>query len=144
VKEDLAIQLRVLRKAEAAENYLLYKQFYTHGIGGYEECETPDWSNDDAYNIALLIEKGFLAESKTKGDEPWLGGPEPEAVHTEIYVRLTPNGHEFVRESSGFGRLRKWIGLTFRGLAMTSGQIFVSVVTAAATVFVLKYLGLGD
>lgn len=144
MKEDLVFQLDVLKRAENSESYLLYKQFYTHELGGHEVCETPDWSHSEAYNIGLMLEKGFLAENITKGDEPWLGGGEPEAVHSEVYVRLTPAGHAFLRESSFGGRARKFTGAVFRGLAMSSGQIAVSVVTAALTVLLLGFLGLGD
>ena len=144
MKENLLIQREILNSIEASEHSLLFEQFYEHAIGGFEKCITPDRSPEQAYNIRLLGEKGLVRIDRTAGDEPWLMEAGPEPIYAETYLRLSPEGHSFLSSQTFKARCLKIISLIGKGLTLSSGQIAISIITAAATVLVLRYFGLGN
>ncbi|MEX5727754.1 hypothetical protein Ga0609869_001107 [Rhodovulum iodosum] len=89
-------RLDILKKIEADEYYLKFEEYSTHPVGGCEEVTTPDWTDEESYEIKQLVRRGYLEISATKGDEPWLGGA-PDAPYKETYVFLTPAGHDFLQ-----------------------------------------------
>ncbi|NOX73735.1 MAG: hypothetical protein GXP03_08990 [Alphaproteobacteria bacterium] len=111
----------------------MYQQFSEHDVGGFEEIVSPDWSDEESYNIELMLEQGLLLKSE-ETDFPWLGGAAPDDPYKEAYIRPTTLGHIFF-ENSG------WWKYIVRNLCKNIPTIIASAIAAILIAWVVKIFG---
>ena len=137
MQENRKLQEAILRRLESEDYPVLFKSFSVHEVGGFEIDDTPRWSDEERYNLELLIERGMVLENRTKGDEPWLGEPFPDSPYAETYVRPSAKGHDYL---SSLG-LRGWLLVQFTALKSNVVTILVAVVGSLLTVWALDLFG---
>ena len=93
MKRDRSIRKTILKRLDESEYRLVFRKYKTHELGGFEVYDHPEWTDEEAYNIDLMIEEGLVVQDFTKGDEPWLDSYEG-GVYKESYVRLSSLGHD--------------------------------------------------
>ncbi len=141
MRYDERTKFSILRKLAASENVLTFETFSIHEIGGFKECDTPDWSSEEAYCIRLMVEEGLLNKTQTEGDEPWLEGHMPGGTISETYIGLTSLAHRKLGARTFRGRALTLGSLFGRSFALSAGQILLSVASAVLTVVALNYFG---
>ena len=136
-KEDRQLQLRILKRLESHEyEEFLFEQFAEHE-DGFEIGSSPEWSVEEAYNIRLMLDRGELVMTDSKGDEPWLGDPVPCSPYRETYVRLSADGHLKLADAG----VRGWFRRQGAGTAQNIMTIIISVVSAVAIAWALNQFG---
>ena len=140
MKENLKLQKELLVRLEAAPYGLLFEEFFENPHGGFEESRTPEWSDEETYNLRLLVEKGLVRLQKTKGDEPWLFVGAPGDTYAETYAQLTAAGHGYIAKH-GF---RGWLSRQIKALWNNVLTILVTVLSTLAGAWALNLLGLGN
>ena len=115
---------------------MLFESFREHEQG-FETWETPEWSDDEEYNIRLMLDRGDLVLLHSKGDEPWLGDPLPGSPYRETYVRLSASGHIRLSQIGILGWFRKQAA----GTAQNIITIIISVISALLIAWALNWMG---
>ncbi|WP_126974824.1 hypothetical protein [Frigidibacter oleivorans] len=127
MKRDKTLQLSILRQIEADSNPMTRFERFSRNYGGYDDTNTPDWSDEQAYNIRLLIRDGYLRSDRVS-DAPWLGtGSNDEDPYAETYIGLTSAGHDLLDESSVL--LRAWNNVK-RNWATVFVGLIISILTS--------------
>ena len=121
-----------MRKIESADSASILFEQFSKNWGGYDDATTPDWSNEEAYNISLLIKDGFLLLSRVN-DAPWLG-PAPDDAYAETYISLTTAGHDWLERQNWFGR-------AIKNISSNVASIIAAVTLALITQWVLQLFG---
>ncbi|WP_139194230.1 hypothetical protein [Roseovarius nanhaiticus] len=131
----MKLQEKILQRIEDHKYEWISFQTFWRGSHGFTIEETPDWTDNEAFNIRILIEDGLLQIEDDK-DGPWLGDgfADPYAAN---HIRITGDGHRWLESRSWFRR----IGLN---IASNVPTIFVSVVIALISAGLLKLLGLTE
>ncbi|KAB2880570.1 MAG: hypothetical protein F9K34_16750 [Albidovulum sp.] len=140
---DKKAWISILQRLELEDFPELFRESRFNSQHGFEDEFTPNWTDHEAYQIDLMLGEGLLAQSETKGDEPWLG-EQPDPIVKQTFVRPSLAGHNFLIEQTLKAKLLRPLRKIGSGLAMTSGQILVSVVTALLTTLAAQWMGIGQ
>ena len=133
MKRDKCLQRSILKRIEDAQSpYVLFTQFTDNAIGDEQE-DVSGWSEEEAYNIRLLLKEGLLALDKIT-DAPWFG-PAPDDVYAETYVTLTPQGHDVLDAPN-------WWMRAYKNVVANLATLVTTLILAIATQFVLRFFGL--
>jgi len=133
VRRDRELQLKILRRVEAHEYpFLLFTQILDKPAG-FEDEVAPGWSDEESYNIRLMLRDGLLALDKVT-DAPWFGST-PDDVYAETYVTLTSHGHDFLEAPS-------WWTRAYKNVATNIATLITAVLSAVLIQLVLNSLTL--
>ncbi|MGV6839803.1 MAG: hypothetical protein ACWA40_06385 [Planktomarina sp.] len=112
-------------------------EHFSRNVHGYNYKHTPDWTDEETYNIHLMLADGVLTKEIVK-DEPWLDSiSEPDGLHAQSFLHLTSHGHDFAEAPS-------FITKEFRKLISNALSIVVAVVTSLAIAWAMNFLGPSD
>lgn len=137
MRRDKSLQKKIVRRIEAYEHPCFPFEHFSRNEHGYNYDHTPDWSDEEAYNIRLMIASGLLSKEVVT-DGPWLDSPrEPDGLHAQSYLHLTSHGHDFAEEPN-------FITKEFRKLISNALSIVVAVVTSLAIAWAMNFLGPSD
>jgi len=121
VKRDRKLQFQILRKIEAHESpFILFTQFSENSVGMEQET-LEGWTEEEAYNIRLMLRDGLCVSDKVT-DAPWFG-PAPDDAYAEIYIALTSRGHDLLDAPN-------WWQRAYKNVVGNLASIFVAVFTA--------------
>ena len=98
MKRDKRIRMGVLKRIEAHEYpQLAFQESYVDADGN--DCvSTSGWTDEETYNIKLLIKDGLVAR-EWLSNAPWLEGGQSVS-----YVSLTSAGHDYLDSRNWFLR----------------------------------------
>ena len=132
MKRERKLQISILRRIEEDENAAVKFEEPSQNQFGYNERSTPDWSDEESYNINLMIRDGFLRMSELS-DSPHLGGL-PDDPYAETYLHLTTAGHDWLENSN-------LIVAGYRNIRTNLATLVASVLTALAIAYGLNIFG---
>ena len=133
VKRDFAIQKNVLAKIERHDLALIEYQSFWHDVGGDEETRNIDWSNEEAYNIDLLVADGKLSIERVT-QAAWLGDGDSDP-YAMTYLKLNTSGHDLLDSPS-------WWQRAYRNVITNFATLFVAVLSAVIIQYIIINLNI--
>ncbi len=135
MKRNKHLQKKILQRVVKHETRCVPFENYWRDDGGYEDIQTPDWSDDEAYNIRLLIGAGQLTNERVT-DAPWLGDGHSDP-YAASYIELTDFGHIWLENQVTWRKI-------ISNIASNVPTIVTSILISLAGAWTLYFWGPQD